>query len=100
MTQKERELQEQLDAINNLKIYLKIPITTRYSGDLVEFDESKTHIVTGTEFCEKDIYGDDVCCWYVSTVFGAVKDKEWLISELAECGCIPTLMERKKGLFK
>lgn len=90
-------IEEKLAQYNNLKIYLKIPITTRYSGDLVNFKNA--HIVEGTEFCEKDIYGDDVCCWYVSTTMGDCDDKEWLISEIVECGCIPTLMERRKGLF-
>lgn len=89
-----------LEEINNLKVYLKIPITTRYSGDLTMFDKDKTHIVEGKEFCEKDIYGDSVRCWYVSTVFGAVEDKQDLINEIAECGCIPTLEEKAKGLFK
>ena len=90
---------ENLQDILNLKVYLKIPITTRYSGDLSEFDKDKTHIIEGKEFCEKDIYGNPVCCWYISTVFGAVEDKQWLINEISECGCIPTIKERLQGLF-
>lgn len=85
----------------NLKVYLKIPITTEYSGDLQWFDESKTHIVEDKEFCETDKYGDKVCVWYVSTTFDAVKleDWQWLIEEIAECGCKPTTEEFCKKLF-
>ena len=97
LIQKPAEWQKKQD--EEIKVYLKIPITTRYSGDLELFDKSKTHIVEGKEFCEKDIYGDSVCCWYVSTVFNAVEDKQWLIEEISECGCIPTIEERKKNLF-
>ena len=89
--------EEKLAQYDSLKVYLKIPMTTRYSGDLTNF--KNPHVVEGTEFCEKDIYGDDVCCWYVSTTMGDCDDKEWLIDEIAECGCIPTLKERMKKLF-
>ena len=84
-----------------LKVYLKIPITTEYSGDLQWFDESKTHVVEGKEFCETDKYGDKVCVWYVSTTFDAVEleDWQWLIEEIAECGCKPTTEEFCKKLF-
>lgn len=89
--------EERLAEYDNLKVYLKIPITTRYSGDIVYFKNA--HIVEGTEFCEKDIYGDIVCCWYVSTTMGDCDDKEWLLNEIVECGCIPTLAEKMKKLF-
>lgn len=90
-------IEEKLAQYDSLKVYLKIPMTTRYSGDLTNF--KNPHVVEGTEFCEKDIYGDDVRCWYVSTTMGDCDDKEWLIDEIAECGCIPTLKERMKKLF-
>lgn len=90
-----------LEEFKKLKVYLKIPITTEYSGDLQWFDESKTYIVVGNEFCETDKYGDKVCVWYVSTTFDAVKqeDWQWLIEEIAECGCKPTTEEFCKKLF-
>ena len=90
-----------VEDFRKLKVYLKIPITTEYSGDLQWFDESKTHIVKGKEFCETDKYGDKVCVWYVSTTFDAVKqeDWQWLIEEIAECGCKPTTEEFCKKLF-
>jgi len=88
--------------IDNFKVYLKIPMTTEYSDDLSFFDEEKRTVVEGTEFNEKDHFGDDVCCWYVSTVIGAVKeeDKQWLLSEISELGCNPSTEEVIKGLFK
>lgn len=89
--------EEKLAAYDSLKVYLKIPITTRYSGDLSYFREP--HVVESDELYEKDIYGNDVRCWYVSTTFGDCDDKEWLINEIAECGCVPTLSEKRKGLF-
>ena len=89
--------EERLAQYDNLKVYLKIPMTTRYSGDIGYFKNA--HIVEGTEFCEKDIYGDDVCCWYVSTTMGDCDDKEWLLNEIVECGCIPTLKEKFNKLF-
>ena len=51
-----------LEEINNIPIYLKIPITTQYSGELNWFPEDKIHLVEGKEFCETDGYGDKVCC--------------------------------------
>lgn len=89
--------EERLAKYDCLKIYLKIPITTRYSGDIHNF--KKAHIVEGSEFCEKDIYGNSVRCWYVSTTFADCEDKEWLMDEIIECGCKPTRMEFKKKLF-
>ena len=89
-----------IDELNKVPIYFKIPMTTHYSGDLAEFDEKVTHIVEGTEFCETDRFGDKCCCWYVSTIFGTSDDKEWLLKEIAELGCVPTFEEFHKGLFK
>lgn len=92
------DIEERLKEYDNLKIYLKIPITTRHSADISYF-KPDIHVVEGREACEKDIYGNDVCCWYVSAKFKDCDDKAWLINEISECGCIPTLMERKKKLF-
>jgi len=87
--------------IEHIPIYFKIPITTHYSGELSEFKkDSLIYVVTGEEFCEKDKFGDVCCCWYVSTVFGVSDDKEWLLKEIAELGCVPTFEEFRKGLFK
>ena len=88
------------EELEKIPIYFKIPITTRYSADLIEFDPELTHVVAGEDYCEKDIYGNDCACWYVSSVFGAVKDKEWLLREIAECGYNPTIDDFEKGLFK
>lgn len=82
-----------------IKLYFKIPITTRYSGDLCEFKPETTHIVQGTEFCEKDVYNNEVCCWYVTTTEESVEDKDFLKMEIEECGCVPTEEEFAKGLF-
>lgn len=90
-------IEERLRQYDNLKIYLKIPITTRHSDDISNFKNA--HIVEGKEFIEKDIYNNEVRCWYVSTTFKDCDDKEWLIEEISECGCVPTLQERKKGYF-
>lgn len=89
-----------MEEMNRIPIYFKIPITTRYSADLSYFDKKVTHVVQGTEFCEKDIYGDPCCCWYVSTIFGTSDDKEWLLKEIAELGYIPSMLDFRKGLFK
>lgn len=80
-------------------LYFKIPITTKYSGDLCEFNIKTTYVVQGREFCEKDIYNDDVCCWYITTTEESVKDKDFLKMEIEECGCVPTEEEFIKGLF-
>lgn len=91
------------DNIDKIPIYFKIPITTEYSGELHEFqqdDNKPVYIVEGKEFCETDRYGDKCCCWYVSTVFGISDDKEWLLKEIAELGCVPTIGEFNKGLFR
>ena len=86
---------------DKIPIYFKIPMTTHYSGELSAFQRaSLLHVVAGDEFCEKDKFGDDVCCWYVSTIFGVSDDKEWLLREIAELGCVPTFEEFRKGLFK
>jgi len=85
---------------DEIPIYFKIPITTKYSEDLSLFDKSVTNVVEGTEFCEKDPNGDSCCCWYVSTIFGTSDDKEWLLHEIAELGYNPTFVDFRKGLFK
>ena len=89
--------------IDAIPIYFKIPITTRYSDELLNFPQDKgipVYVVEGKELCEKDIFGDACRCWYVSTVFGVSEDKEWLLKEIAELGCIPTYEEFSKGFFK
>lgn len=89
-----------LEHIENIPVYLKIPMTTHYSGDLAEFDKDLTHVVNGTDNNETDKFGDKCACYYVSTVFGTTTDKEWLIREIAELGYNPTFTDFKKGLFK
>ena len=93
-------LVEEEENIDNMPIYFKIPITTRYSDDLSYFDMKFTHVVKTNKFCERDIYGDECCCYYVSSIYKAVKDKVWLFSELAECGYVPTIEDFIRGLFK
>lgn len=81
-------------------LYFKIPNTTNYSADLaLYFDESKCYIVIGEEFCEKDIYGNDCSCTYVSAIWDAVEDKCFLIDELVECGYHPNQEDFYSGKF-
>lgn len=89
------------EIIKDTPVFLKIPMTGMYIGDIDEFDPEKTIIVEGEECCEDDrIYGGPCACWYVSTTVGACKESFcWLMHEISDCGYIPGYSDFRKGIF-
>ena len=50
-------------------VYLNMPITTHYSGDINIYQQYPTYcrVNESSKFEFKDKFGDDVCCWHITT---------------------------------
>ena len=92
-------------------VYLKIPLTTAYSGDVNQYIDNKYTKVNYTGVnCETDKLGNTCCVHYVTTNFRVIMqgdyqtwdeaqknnyDKNWL-DDIKEFGCEPTEYHEKR----
>ena len=77
-------------------VYLAIPITTHYSGDANIYIDSPYCKVNKSEgFKFKDIYGDAVDCWCITTNLRVIQEND-LWNDVKELLCSPTEFHEKR----
>jgi thymidylate synthase (FAD) len=77
-------------------VYLKMPIALRYSKDINIYKNSNyCKVVEGDKFIEKDIYGEKVRCWYITTNYRFILENN-LFQDLKELQCEPTEFHQKR----
>jgi thymidylate synthase (FAD) len=77
-------------------VYLKMPIAIRYSKDINIYKNSNyCKVVEGDKFIEKDIYGEKVRCWYITTNYRFILENN-LLQDLKELQCEPTEFHQKR----
>lgn len=88
------------DFLEYVTVYLKMPITTRYSDSIIEYcDDDDTKVVTGDKFCETDLYGNKCCCYYITTNLAFIQKND-LLQDLYELSCPITEYHKKRQMIQ
>jgi len=78
-------------------VYLAIPITTHYSGDVCVYQNSPNYcrVTESSGFKFTDIFGDKVNCWCVTTNLRFIQEND-LWNDVLELLCEPTEFHVKR----
>jgi len=78
-------------------VYLAIPITTHYSGDVCVYQNSPNYcrVTESSGFKFTDIFGDKVDCWCVTTNLRFIQEND-LWNDVLELLCEPTEFHVKR----
>lgn len=78
-------------------VYLAIPITTHYSGDVCIYQNSPNYcrVTESSGFKFTDIFGDEVDCWCVTTNLRFIQEND-LWNDVLEFLCEPTEFHVKR----